>query len=224
MGKKFWIPVVLVGIVLLIAAGCYFYKISISRTEEQLLKTANYMKVQCSTYTHYNNGSETQALLRAIESNRQVCNSINENQEELSEELLEQYAGEMWLYGILVLDADGNKVCGYAKKKRVEKQLLNHLNMGTILAGNGYTVRDYAQRIYLTGGSYINMAAIAKGCRGCGDYILLYFGRMCAGILSYAAKSVGRVSDFYGWNDYGDGRRPGDRQQRYGAARAKYGK
>ena len=165
MGKKFWIPVVLVGIALLIAAGYYFYKSSINQAEEQLLKTANYMKVQCATYTHYNNGSETQALLRAIESNRQVRNNINENHEAgeaLSEELLEQYAGEMWLYGILVLDSDGNKVCGYAKNKKVEKQLLKNLDMGTILAGSEYAVRDYSQRIYLTDGAYINMAAIAR--------------------------------------------------------------
>ena len=36
-------------------------------SEERLVEIVNYVKVQCSTYTHYNESSESKSLLRAIE-------------------------------------------------------------------------------------------------------------------------------------------------------------
>ena len=165
MGKKFWIPVVLTGIGLLFTAWFCLAEICKKQAEEGLLKTANYMKVQCATYTSYNNGAETQALLRAIESNRQVRESISEVLEaggELSGELLEEYAGQLWLHGVLILDADGNTVCRYAKDTQIEEELLESYSRETILGGNGYEQRNYSQRIYLNDGGYINMAATAR--------------------------------------------------------------
>ncbi len=128
-GKKFWIPVVFVGIVILFVTIACLSGMCKKQAEENLLKTVNYMKVQCAAYSNYNNGAETQALLRAVESNRQVRNAIAESSAaggELTEEMLEQYAGQLWLHGILVLDSDGNKVCGYAKNEDVEQKLLEN--------------------------------------------------------------------------------------------------
>lgn len=165
LGKRFWITAVLIGIAILLASIFYFFTTCKNQAEEDLIKTANYMKVQCATYTYYNNGAETQALLRAIESNRQVRDDILENSAaggKLNTELLEGEAKELWLYGVIVLDADGSEVCSYARDAQVEKYFQDNRNESIISEGNGYTKRNYAQRIYLEDDGYINMAATAR--------------------------------------------------------------
>ncbi len=165
MGKKFWIPVVLAGLGLFVIAWFGLAELCKKQAEEGLIKTANYMKVQCATYTSYNYGAETQALLRAVESNRQMRDNIFAEHEagmELSVEMLEKYAGQLWLHGVLVLDADGNVVCRYAQDEQVEEELLENYSRETILDGDEYEYRSYSQRIYLEDGGYINMAATAR--------------------------------------------------------------
>lgn len=164
LGKKHIIPAVLAGIVILGIASLCFAKIYINRAEERMLKTAGYMKVQCSTYTHYNNGSETQALLRSVESSNQVRDRLQHAKKAgktFSEELLKGYAEELWVHGIIVLNTDGVVQCSYAEDKEVEKLLLENYNPEVIISGKDYANRGYTQRIRLESGGYINMAATA---------------------------------------------------------------
>ena len=56
-----------------------------------MVEIVNYVKVQCSTYTHYNESSESKSLLRAIESARQMSTNIKmetENGGQLREDFL----------------------------------------------------------------------------------------------------------------------------------------
>ncbi len=58
-----------------------------------MVEIVNYVKVQCSTYTHYNEASESKSLLRAIESARQMSTNINmetENGRQLSRDFLKE--------------------------------------------------------------------------------------------------------------------------------------
>ena len=55
---------------------CFFSNADKEKKEANLLDTVNYVKVQCSTYTHYNESSESKSLLRAIEGTRQVSKNI----------------------------------------------------------------------------------------------------------------------------------------------------
>ena len=62
-----------------------------------MVKTVNYVKVQCSTYTHYNEASESKSLLRAIESARQMSTNIDmetENGGRLSQEFLKRKSAD----------------------------------------------------------------------------------------------------------------------------------
>lgn len=158
----FWSAVIFLGLILLATAVGISYHICKLRAEDKLLRIVNYMKVQCATYTHYNNGAETQALLRAIESNRQMIADIARADSELNRELLKQYAERLWLQCVVVLDANGNKLCSYAEDAQTEQLLLENYNQDTVFTGNGYPQRSYAQRIYLGDNSYINMAAGAR--------------------------------------------------------------
>ena len=41
-----------------------------------MVEIVNYVKVQCSTYTHYNESSESKSILRAIEGAGQMSTNI----------------------------------------------------------------------------------------------------------------------------------------------------
>ena len=76
-----------------------------------MVEIVNYVKVQCSTYTYYNESSESKSLLRAIESARQMSTNINmetENGGQLSREFLKGNLQTLWVNGIIVLDKEGN--------------------------------------------------------------------------------------------------------------------
>ena len=142
-----------------------FYNAAQKQTQERLIKTVNYMKTQCSTYTYYNEGSESQALLRAAESNGQVVLRLKQDVttgEEITEERLEQYAEDLWLYGILVFDANGNEVLSYAKDPQVEEDFKSYLTDSTILDTAEANVRTYSKRASLKDGSYINMSSSGR--------------------------------------------------------------
>ena len=70
--KRFWIFGILLGICVTAASLYYFFQAEKKEAENRMVKTVNYVKVQCSTYTHYNEASESKSLLRAIESARPV--------------------------------------------------------------------------------------------------------------------------------------------------------
>lgn len=157
--------VVLISVLIFFASLFYFFEAAKKQTQERLIKTVNYMKTQCSTYTYYNEGSESQALLRAAESNGQVVSKLKQDAaagEEITEEGLKQYAEDLWLYGILVFDANGNEVLSYAKDPLVEEDFKSYLTDPTILGTAEANVRTYTKRASLKDGSYINMASSGR--------------------------------------------------------------
>ena len=58
-GKKFWICGALLGICLLCLATLSFFQSDKAREQANLLDTVNYVKIQCATYTYYNEASES---------------------------------------------------------------------------------------------------------------------------------------------------------------------
>ena len=62
----------LIGICVAVSFLFYFFHAEKAEAEKRMVEIVNYVKVQCSTYTHYNESSESKSLLRAIESARPV--------------------------------------------------------------------------------------------------------------------------------------------------------
>lgn len=111
--KKFWIIQYSCWDMSCRAVCMFFSNVTKKRKRLILLDTVNYVKVQCSTYTHYNESSESKSLLRAIEGSRQVSKNIAaeiENEKTLDNQLLKESAEQLWLTGIAILDIDGNIV------------------------------------------------------------------------------------------------------------------
>ena len=67
----------LLGICVAAVSVFYFFHAEKAEAEERMVEIVNYVKVQCSTYTHYNESSESKSLLRSIESARQMSTNIN---------------------------------------------------------------------------------------------------------------------------------------------------
>ncbi|MFR5516820.1 MAG: hybrid sensor histidine kinase/response regulator, partial [Blautia sp.] len=125
----------------------------------------NYVKVQCSTYTHYNESLESKSLLRAIESARQMSTNIKmetENGGQLREDFLKENLQTLWVDGIIVLDKEGKTDCEYSMDESLTNEITEYLQKDIIMDFAGYEERSYSERFAREDGSYIDIAACAR--------------------------------------------------------------
>ena len=155
----------LLGILVAAAALFYFFHAEKAEAEKRMVEIVNYVKVQCSTYTHYNESSESKSLLRAIESARQMSTNIDvelRNDGQLSREFLEKNLQTLWVDGILVLDAAGKPVCKYSSDESLTDEITDYLKKDIITDFVWYEERTYAERVAREDGSCIDVAACAR--------------------------------------------------------------
>ena len=163
--KRIKIAGILFGVcVAVVSLFCFFY-IEKAEAEKRMVEIVNYVKVQCSTYTHYNESSESKSLLRAIESARQMSTNIDmetENGGRLSQEFLKENLQTLWVDGILVLDAERKAVCKYSMDESLTNEITDYLQKDIIMDFTGYEERSYSERIDREDGSRIDIAACAR--------------------------------------------------------------
>ena len=97
----------LIGICVAVVSLFYFFHAEKTEAEKRMVEIVNYVKVQCSTYTHYNESSESKSLLRAIESARQMSTNIKtekENGGHLSREFLKENLSLIHIFSLQVDD------------------------------------------------------------------------------------------------------------------------
>ena len=134
--KRFWIFGILLGICVTAASLYYFFQAEKKEAENRMVKTVNYVKVQCSTYTHFNESSESKSILRAIESARQMSTNIDmetENGGQLSREFLRGNLQPLWMDGIIVLDAEGKTDCEYSTDESLANEITEYLQKEIIM-------------------------------------------------------------------------------------------
>ena len=156
---------ILLGICVAVVSLFYFFHTEKAEAEERMVEIVNYVKVQCSTYTHYNESSESKSLLRAIESARQMSTNINMETEsggQLSREFLKDNLQTLWVDGILVLDAEGKTVCEYSMNESLTDEITKYLQKEIIMDFAGYEERSYSERFAKEDGSRIDIAACAS--------------------------------------------------------------
>ena len=155
----------LIGICVAVVSLFYFFHAEKAEVEERMVEIVNYVKVQCSTYTHYNESSESKSVLRAIESARQMSTNIKmetENGGQLSEDFLKENLQTLWVDGILVLDAEGKTVCEYSMEESLTDEVTAYLQKDIIMDFTGYEERTYSERFNRKDGSHIDIAACAR--------------------------------------------------------------
>ena len=155
----------MIGICVAVVSLFYFFHAEKAEAEKRMVEIVNYVKVQCSTYTHYNESSESKSLLRAIESARQMSTNINmetENGGQLSREFLEGNLQTLWVDGIIVLDKEGKTDCEYSTDESLANEITEYLQKKIIMDFAGYEERSYSERFIREDGSRIDIAACAR--------------------------------------------------------------
>ena len=163
--KRIIIVGVLLGICVAAVSLFYFFHAEKAEAEKRMVEIVNYVKVQCSTYTHYNESSETKSLLRAIESARQMSTNINmetENGGQLREDFLKENLQTLWVDGIIVLNTEGKTDCEYSMDESLTDEITEYLQKNIIMDFAGYEERTYSERFNRKDGSHIDIAACAR--------------------------------------------------------------
>ncbi len=155
----------LIGICVAVVSLFYFFHAEKEEAEKRMVEIVNYVKVQCSTYTHYNESSESKSLLRAIESARQMSTNIKtetENGGQLSVDFLKENLQTLWVNAIIVLDTEGKADCVYSTDEALTNEITEYLQKDIIMDFAGYEERTYSERFARKDGSYIDIAACAR--------------------------------------------------------------
>ena len=155
----------LIGICVAVVSLFYFFHAEKAEAEKRMVEIVNYVKVQCSTYTHYNESSESKSLLRSIESARQMSENINmetENGGQLSREFLKGNLQTLWVDGIIVLDKEGKTDCEYSTDESLADEITEYLQKDIIMDFVGYEERSYSERFTREDGSRIDIASCAR--------------------------------------------------------------
>ena len=155
----------MIGICVAVVSLFYFFHAEKTEAEKRMVEIVNYVKVQCSTYTHYNESSESKSLLRAIESARQMSTNIDmeiENGGQLSRDFLKENLQTLWVDGIIVLDAEGKTDCEYSTDESLANEITEYLQKEIIMNFAGYEERSYSERFTREDGSFIDIAACAR--------------------------------------------------------------
>ena len=155
----------LIGICVAVVSLFYFFHAEKAEAEKRMVEIVNYVKMQCSTYTHYNESSESKSLLRAIESARQMSTNIKmetENGGQLREDFLKENLQTLWVDGIIVLDKEGKTDCEYSMDESLTNEITEYLQKDIIMDFAGYEERSYSERFAREDGSYIDIAACAR--------------------------------------------------------------
>ena len=153
------------GICVAVVSLFYFFHAEKSEAEKRMVEIVNYVKVQCSTYTHYNESSESKSLLRTIESARQMSTNIHmeiENGGQLSQNFLKENLQTLWVDGIIILDKEGKTDCEYSTDESLTNEITEYLQKDIIMDFAGYEERSYSERFTREDGSYIDIAACAR--------------------------------------------------------------
>lgn len=164
-GIRFWSVGLLGGLLVMLGASLYFIDHEKKEAEVRLYETAEYVKVQSSSVTNYNEASESQALLRLIESVRQVGLNLKAEKEtgrSTEDALLKQNIRGLWLSGILILGEEGETRESVTQTPSVEEALADILSRDVVKDCARYPEKTYSQRLRLPDGAYIDMAACGR--------------------------------------------------------------
>lgn len=156
---------VLLGVCIIFSSAFYFFQTQKSEAENKLVKIVNYVKVQCSTYTRYNEASESKSLLRTIESCRQLQTNLQSEVDagnSIDQAFLKENLSTLWMDGSLVLDENGNIESSYGTNDSILKQVYQYICKDIVLDYMNYPERTYSQRIELDDGSRIDIATCAR--------------------------------------------------------------
>ena len=130
--KQIEIVGILFGICVAVVSLTYFFHAEKAEAEERMVEIVNYVKVQCSTYTHFNESSESKSLLRAIvkrAENGMIYDPVTIKRGSTVQDALDIMA-EYKIGGIPVVDDEGYLVGIVTNRDlRFERDMTKHIDL-----------------------------------------------------------------------------------------------
>lgn len=165
---------VLIGIVVCIITFAFSCRSDLVNAEKHISSIINYIGNQCAAYNVTNLSSETRSLLRIMEGVQQVNRNIAYDRREIpEEELLKQYAEELYLTGIVILNSKGEVEAKYLSDELTIEDLKPYLEKETVLNVAEYPQKNYASRNVLPNDSFLDLST--EGCIGVKGVIAAYY-------------------------------------------------
>ncbi len=161
--KKKLIIYIAAGIVTLGIVFGLSWHVDMHNCERNLNSKIEFLKEQSASYLKYNDIAIAKGLVREATAAR----SLTDVAADVSEAELKEYADELWLTGITVLDSQGNLICEYIEDGIGYEQLKSDTKLESLLAVISYPQKTYVQRVDLTDGSYADLAAHSCADESC---------------------------------------------------------
>ena len=167
LSYRIWALEIVSGIILLCLAFWISIHADISNAAQRLSSTVNYVKEQCNNNQKMELASETKSLMRIMESAEYINWNLASDMEksgfeEPDQTLLENYAKESYVTGILLLSPQGAVEQEYHTDERNVWDLYENIDAEALLDVWNFPEKTYASRVDCEDGSHIDLAAVGR--------------------------------------------------------------
>lgn len=156
------IAIAVIGILYLVSIYMIATKSDFDATKFDMQSTIRYVNAQYTEFQKLDSGSQVKSLTKAAGKAAQTARNLEVEGGQLSEALLEKYLDEQRLSGIIILDANGKLVCETNKDRFGFAALRYNLLKPSVMDAALYKEKLYSDRMELSDGSYIDLAACAR--------------------------------------------------------------
>ena len=155
---------VLLGVILMGGVFLIAVHVDVRSAKRTLTSTVSYIKEQCNQYERLNLASETKSMMRIIESAHQIDHALTENGTDagaVTTEMLEQWARDSYVTGVLLLDENGKVQVQYGDPVDglSTEELSEHMTSDALQDAILFSEKTYAMRFHCEDGSYADLAA-----------------------------------------------------------------
>ena len=155
---------VLLGVILMGGVFLIAVHVDVRSAKRTLTSTVSYIKEQCNQYERLNLASETKSMMRIIESVHQINHALTENGTDagaVTTEMLEQWARDSYVTGVLLLDENGKVQVQYGDPVDglSTEELSEHMTSDALQDAILFSEKTYAMRFHCEDGSYADLAA-----------------------------------------------------------------
>ena len=166
--RKIWLLELLAGCFIIAGVFVIAARLDMSRTEQHLSGTVNYIKEQCNHYDRMNLASETKSLMRMIQSAHQAEQLLSHMEGtvpsgEWTEETLKNCIDSSYVDGIVLLNENGEVQqqyhIGSVGVEALEEQLKNEVLLSTAV----FPEKTYSVRFSYRDKGYVDLAAVGTG-------------------------------------------------------------
>lgn len=155
---------VLLGVILMGGVFLIAVHVDVRSAKRTLTSTVSYIKEQCNQYERLNLASETKSMMRIIESVHQINHALTENGTDagaVTTEMLEQWARDSYVTGVLLLDENGKVQVQYGDPVDglSTEELSEHMTSDALQDAILFSEKTYAMRFHCEDGSYADLTA-----------------------------------------------------------------